>query len=459
MKLVIPQPIPLLEKPTEKVGSDMPKYTAFYLNEEDYLSNMHKTIGMELEFVVKTTPSKRRVYEEALSNSQDYLLYLAKQRNMSNLNTISALDYNNIGSGFRSSNCAFLNYIAKHTSFAIKDVHYDPTCGPELGISPVSLKALPVFKYELARILNNAVICSCMDKGRGAGVHLTADYRLFGEGQERRRNLNNYYLFSYYNANFITELSNRPVENEDMADFHVSVIGNTTNENMKMLRAISAKHDFVDTIMSNKNNRTGPFTSTYGVANHVSQANGLPLLEIRIFGSTTEIDVLMSYLEYVFCVSEFSKHLDYDLNNLKPYDTQDSLTKFTNFVKSNKNKYPHLNNRMLKMYNIDYISEQVSQPTINVASADYWEKVKSEYKEVLAPLPTFQETVPENEDTDNDVVEIVTTTVPSDSEYDALYERIYDQDVTREELEDYCDSSCDGNCEGCLLNTFDEFNS
>lgn len=321
---------------------------ALYASKEDFINNKHKTVGMELEVTQFVNRKIKSAFTDAVVNSTQYLLALARAKSTNFSNLIALLDASKLPSSSYSSNDITLKYVMPNTSPIIHECVFDGSCGPEMIMLPVSKAALPMFKIELAKVCHHLRLIGAEEQGRGAGIHFHMDKTFWGEEiHEQYRNIENFYMFLRYNAQFINEFSYRGVRDERSVDFESMILGDTENAQMMILKMKAAKMELAEAFTQGRCNREGSFNGHYGIANNVTNANNLPLHEIRIFGSTLDVDRIMSFKEYIHMLPEVVKQLNYDFNTVDwKNDIERSLNKFVDYLIENREEYPHLFNNL-----------------------------------------------------------------------------------------------------------------
>jgi hypothetical protein len=342
----------------------------------------------------------------------------------------------------------FINFFAKLSSPIVYESKRDSTAGPEMGLIPVSQKALTIYKFELQKLLHNVDFFGGLDKERGAGLHIHFDSSLFGDNEEKvKKGLSNYVLLNYYMNDLIKTISQRTILDEFKTDFILNVFGTGDVSALQMKnKLINTKIDMLDYYNRKENTRRIQSNqNVYGHFNHIIASKAPNLIEARIYVSRTQVDCLMAMLEYQFCSAAFSQERVFNFKAISLDDENKNIEEFLKYIETNSNLYPHLYNFLKDSEYSSYLTKN-KEEIFKVTNEQLFNP--NFYDEVVAPNMEAICTFPQDK---------TSVTVSNDSQEDVLVDVVPISELNEDEDDDDDDWDDDDNDED-NWNTDDDYN-
>ena len=175
----------------------------------------------------------------------------------------------------------------------------------------------------------------------GDGIHLNVDKSLFGKTIEDQKDVLSKLLWFHFNYNeFMVEVSNRKPTDDKNVDIY-TLLGDTFG---------LLDEDVVENLFRGEK---GSLLEAMETTELVKALNirvnngGRPSLEFRWFGSTQDIKVFMSMIEFMATIIEFCR------NNV--HLKQLTLSNYIKYVMDNKGVYRDLSYRINTMLSLIHI--------------------------------------------------------------------------------------------------------
>lgn len=281
----------------------------------------NKHVGIELESAFAPGSTQARQIASWIKNQKDIPENFKKDLKSSN--------------NIRAIVASYI--LPKITNLLCETPHYDGG-GVESVLPPCTLKAHQVLKPEYAKIINIYKNFGFSDVEGGDGIHANIDKKLFGNTEEEAGKAFEMFLwFLYKNIDFMVQFSGRVRMYQTNSDL-LSLLGDLLglrSEEEQLIRFKSGKKTLVQMISAPGNNYgSGP------VFNMTVNRDRRPCIEFRWFGSTHDINIFMSYIEFSFAIPEWSKTMT--------IPEQCTLQSFVEYVRARHEMYPHLLNRLLE---------------------------------------------------------------------------------------------------------------
>lgn len=300
------------------------------------------------------------------------------------------------------------------TPLVYQHPHKDDGC-IEHCVVPVSLTSLPIVKFELSKLTQIISLMGGIERSSGAGIHLSADRSLFGLTKlGERETTANFILWLYLNCDFMLEFSYRDEVNILRAsiDYFLDDPLRKLSDTERVYKAVSMKESVLDAItgvaqIANNNISSNYFYGESGTSSirrmfNISWNNdNRDINEFRWFGSTLDVNRIISWYEWYFAIIEFCRTMssftvdDIRSNAASAKDT--SMKEFCEFVKTNKTFVPHLYNYLRdNVYSKNYFTGTALCETITFDDSEIFniEGInKKETKEKIAKWIKKYETV------------------------------------------------------------------
>ena len=205
--------------------------------------------------------------------------------------------------------------------------------GLEIVPHPATFEAQQALKPEYERILRAFKHYGFNSNLGGDGIHLNVDKSLLGASiQEQRITLAKMLLFYYRNNTFFVRVSNRTSEDDHKVDIYHQLgdsYGNLTDDELDKV-FYTEKGKLLDSLESSTVLKSLGLRMNRG---------GRPAIEFRWFGSTHDVDILMSQIEFIHALCVYCR--------TNTEQDEISLGGFCFFISDHSKSYLHLANRML----------------------------------------------------------------------------------------------------------------
>ena len=197
-----------------------------------------------------------------------------------------------------------------------KTVNYSKG-GIEIVTQPFSLKALPILKMEIARIIHYRKMFGMMENLPDASTHLNSSLTLWGGTIDEQANtLTNFWNLLWFTKEFTMELSNRKGSGKDYADILLAIGDpmNSRREHIQDMLFVNLKDKayamLMETGFIGKENYISAAGSaderTKGFINTTVNAKN-PVVEFRMFGNSPNPNWYIAITQWQYAAIEVSR--------------------------------------------------------------------------------------------------------------------------------------------------------
>lgn len=377
--------------------------TFFFANEEDAIENANMGIGIEIEQHLNTRPS-------TITRMRDPLLFGKCTGKLYNYNPFVGMkggkrnsirerdvfaefdipgDAKNMATNYTDQQEIYMKVVQANNSILIcEEPKIDKTIndnngGVEIVLSPVSLRALPLVKIEIARIMHYSHLFDMKVLGdTSAHFHVSADM-LGTTPSEFENTFTSMVWFLFENKEFLEDFSGRIDSGIDMSSF-LYWIGDPTNilsKETQKRRVYAAKEEGLIEIASEGFiDRRKSFQA--GLARSDDRVKGLfnmvvrdkyDTVELRWFSTPESTENCMEQYEFCFAFIGFCKRA-----GVHSTTSCESMKLFVEYVEAKKERFPHLWNKFINYrFTKDFIKneDKIHVEVVNYHSPELIQKV------------------------------------------------------------------------------------